>query len=343
MLERVNVSLGTASVLGLSHARLQEIPSTAHLMVGIPYAGQGGAGKGCINDCSFCTQARSSVGRGHNLSRVTWPGHERHRLLQLLGEALDNGMFRRVCVQTVESPHGTQETLELIRGIRNLSSDIPVSVCAFPYSASRVARFLRQGATNVGLPIDAVTPEIYRQVKGACLDKAWEVLENCARLWPGRISTHFIAGLGESERDMVRSMARAQRSGITVGLFAFTPVRGTALENLDPPPVDSYRRVQLAAYLLKIGKDPACIGFDGGRVARISVTEEQLRRDILEGRPFETSGCPGCNRPYYNERPGQVMMNYPRKLTPDEAASALYASRLFSEEQWALKGGGGVR
>lgn len=339
----MNVSLGTASVLGLSHARLQEIPSTAHLMVGIPDKGQGGAGKGCINDCSFCTQARSSVGRGHNLSRVTWPEQERDRLFELLGEALNKGMFRRVCVQTVESPQGTQETLELIRGIRNLSSDIPISVCAFPYSASRVARFLLQGATNVGLPIDAVTPEIYRQIKGAHLERAWGVLERCAQLWPGRISTHFIVGLGESEKDMVQSMARAQKSGITVGLFAFTPVRGTALEDLDPPPVGSYRRVQLAAYLLKKGKDPACIEFDGDRIARLSVTEEKLRQDILGGRPFETSGCPGCNRPYYNERPGQVMMNYPRKLTTDEVALALAESRLFSQDQLALKGGGGIR
>ena len=35
---------------------------------------------------------------------------------------------------------------------------------------------------------------------------------------------------------------------------------------------------------------------------------------------FETSGCPGCNRPYYNERPGGMLYNYPRPLTAAEAA-----------------------
>ncbi|MCW3977503.1 MAG: radical SAM protein, partial [Candidatus Bathyarchaeota archaeon] len=31
-----------------------------------------------------------------------------------------------------------------------------------------------------------------------------------------------------------------------------------------------------------------------------------------------TSGCPGCNRPYYNERPGGPLYNYPRQPLPDE-------------------------
>ena len=39
----------------------------------------------------------------------------------------------------------------------------------------------------------------------------------------------------------------------------------------------------------------------------------------MNGQAFQTSGCPGCNRPYYNERPGRTMFNYPRPLTPEES------------------------
>jgi biotin synthase len=53
--------------------------------------------------------------------------------------------------------------------------------------------------------------------------------------------------------------------------------------------------------------------------------------DILQdGAAFQTSGCQGCNRPYYNERPGGVMYNYARPLSPEEAQAAiaeLFASR----------------
>jgi biotin synthase len=39
--------------------------------------------------------------------------------------------------------------------------------------------------------------------------------------------------------------------------------------------------------------------------------------------PFQTSGCPDCNRPFYNEQPGGPLYNYPRPLTPEEAAEAV--------------------
>jgi biotin synthase len=48
------------------------------------------------------------------------------------------------------------------------------------------------------------------------------------------------------------------------------------------------------------------------------VPEEQIRDVIRTGRPFVTSGCPGCNRPYYNERPGGPLYNYPRPPLPEE-------------------------
>ena len=40
---------------------------------------------------------------------------------------------------------------------------------------------------------------------------------------------------------------------------------------------------------------------------------------IQSGVPFQTSGCPGCNRPYYNERPGGILYNFPRKPNMHEA------------------------
>ena len=43
----------------------------------------------------------------------------------------------------------------------------------------------------------------------------------------------------------------------------------------------------------------------------------------LWAEAFRTSGCPGCNRPYYNERPGQIPYNYPRPPTPAELADAV--------------------
>ena len=46
---------------------------------------------------------------------------------------------------------------------------------------------------------------------------------------------------------------------------------------------------------------------------------KKFLRDIIEDtNAFLTSGCPGCNRPYYTSRPSGPIYNYPRKLTIPE-------------------------
>jgi biotin synthase len=57
---------------------------------------------------------------------------------------------------------------------------------------------------------------------------------------------------------------------------------------------------------------------EDNRLIDFGVSEEQIRNVIRTGRPFVTSGCPGCNRPYYNERPGGPLYNYPRQPLPEE-------------------------
>jgi len=36
-----------------------------------------------------------------------------------------------------------------------------------------------------------------------------------------------------------------------------------------------------------------------------------------------TSGCPNCNRPYYNEKPSGPIYNYPRPLKKEEIAKVM--------------------
>ena len=56
-----------------------------------------------------------------------------------------------------------------------------------------------------------------------------------------------------------------------------------------------------------------------GKLLNYGLSTDRLEHMLGDGTAFRTSGCAGCNRPYYNERPGGVMYNYPRPLTPEEA------------------------
>jgi biotin synthase len=135
----------------------------------------------------------------------------------------------------------------------------------------------------------------------------------------GNVSTHLIVGLGETEREMAERIQWAHDCGVTVGLFAFTPVRGTHLADRPPPPLAAYRRMQAARWLVVHGLTRfEEMAFD--RQERWACLDQPLP---ATGEPFRTSGCPDCNRPFYNEQPSGPMYNYPRPLTAEEADRAI--------------------
>jgi biotin synthase len=55
-----------------------------------------------------------------------------------------------------------------------------------------------------------------------------------------------------------------------------------------------------------------------GCISDFSVDTQTLSQIIQTGEPFPTSGCPNCNRPYYNEKPSGPIYNYPRKISQKE-------------------------
>jgi biotin synthase len=145
------------------------------------------------------------------------------------------------------------------------------------------------------------------------------LIEEAARTFPGRVAVHLIVGLGETEKQMVERIEWAHERGVTVGLFAFTPVRGTHLAHLSSPALATYRRMQVARWLIvrdQVGI--AAMSFDErGRLVDLGPSP------CVSGEAFRTSGCPDCNRPFYNEQPAGPLYNYPRPLTAEETARAI--------------------
>jgi biotin synthase len=142
------------------------------------------------------------------------------------------------------------------------------------------------------------------------------------------VAVHLVVGLGETEREMAERIEWAHRAGVSVSLFSFTPVRGTALAHRRPPPLAVYRRMQAARWLIVnggTGLDELAFDKDGRLTSLGFLTTEPSGCAALlaDGTAFCTSGCPGCNRPFYNERPGGPMYNYPRPLEPEESYRAV--------------------
>jgi biotin synthase len=259
------------------------------------------------------------------LSRITWPSFALSEVLPRLRDACASGAVRRICAQTVAGQGALDALASLLRAVRSCDglSLVPVSASVYVRDPEELGRLFALGLDRAGVALDVASPARYGAIKGGSLAAARESLFAAAARFPGRISTHLIAGLGETEQELLELAADCLLAGIAVGLFAFTPVPGTALAAQPPPDLAAYRRLQAGLHLLRLGHR-AGMSFDGaGRLVGLDVTPDGLRSLLADGRAFVTSGCADCNRPYYNERPGSVPYNYPRQLTAAELSAAL--------------------
>jgi biotin synthase len=136
----------------------------------------------------------------------------------------------------------------------------------------------------------------------------------------GNVSTHLIVGLGETEKEAAIAVQECVDLGVLPALFAFTPVRGTALACNPQPVLDVYRRVQVARHLIvnALARVEDMRFNSEGRIADFGVSKTVLLSVVESGRPFLTSGCPDCNRPFYNEKPGGPLYNFPLAVRPVE-------------------------
>jgi biotin synthase len=313
--QKIRVSLGSAIVLGLINGRLDAAPTTAYLMT---YR----RGK-CTANCSFCPQARESRGRADMLSRVSWPAFPTEKVLKSLAWAVADGAVKRVCIQTLNYPQAFTHLLALVRAIKE-RINVPVSISCQPLSMENIRQLAEAGVERVGIPIDAATEKLFKKVKGAEAggpynwENQFKLLSEAVNIFgKGKVSTHLIVGLGETEEEMVKIIQRCVDMGVLPALFAFTPIPGTALERNTQPQVQSYRRIQVARHLImnKAARYENMSFNKGGYIKDFGVEKEKLVKIVRSGTPFLTSGCPNCNRPYYNEKPSGPIYNYPRKLT----------------------------
>jgi len=320
--ENIRVSIGSAMVLGLLRGKLDAKPTTIYLLTC--------RNEKCSANCGFCPQARDSKGRADMLSRVTWPTFMTRKVVDGIERTVGGGAIKRVCIQSLNYPEVFDEVLLLVREIKSRVT-VPISVSCQPLNPEKMRGLADAGVNRISIALDAATEKIFDRVKGQNIggpyrwERQREALNEAVKVFgEGSVSTHLIVGLGETEKEICQTIQWCVDSGVYPGLFAFTPIPGTALENNPQPSLSSYRRAQVAHCLLTHRKTRfENMAFDSNNcITNFGISKELLLEVIDTGEPFLTSGCPGCNRPYYNERPGGPLYNYPRQLRPEEIEKA---------------------
>ncbi|TXT65876.1 MAG: Biotin synthase [Promethearchaeota archaeon] len=316
---KIRVSIGSAAKLGLtSNIKIADSPTTCYLMTYVE-------GK-CAANCGFCPQARESESSIDRLSRVTWPVYSFSKFLTKIKYMMPSKRFKRICIQTLNYPENFKDLCEIISELKKETS-IPISIAIPPMNTDRIRELRLLGVERVGIALDAASKQVFEKIKGELVNGpySWkthyEALLKATKIFrDGAVSTHIIVGLGNSQKEIMELIFKLKEHHITPALFAFTPIKGTNLEDLNSPDLLNFRKVQLGRYLLvnenKSLKDitfnnkEAIIGFNISKADLLNIVDDSIA--------FMTTGCPNCNRPYYTSKPSGPIYNYPRKLTKSE-------------------------
>ena len=320
----MRLSLGTAIQVGLESGDRDPDFTTAFFMT---YREEG-----CEANCAFCPQALESTSSSDRLSRISWPTFDFSKVIDSWPPP---GQFRRICIQTICYPEVVDDVVEIVKEIRKVTK-LPLSVAIHPISTEDMLRLKDVGVSNIGIALDASTKEIFEDIKGEHRGAVyrWEthrqgLLDAQEIFGEGRVTTHLIIGLGETEKEAADFIVDMFELGVSVGLFAFTNIKGTSLEDRSPPELPSYRRIQVVRQLVSQGllKIDQIREKEDGRIS-LDIDNDKIRDSLSSGVAFQVTGCKGCNRPFYNERPSGPMYNYPRRLTEKEVQRAIEDTNL---------------
>ena len=323
----VRTSTAAAITLGLRRGRFYRNARLGCINLLLTYP------DGCRANCAYCGLSRERPGTYQKKSfiRVEWPVVSIDRILQAMQERRNR--LGRVCISMITHADAVSDTLILTRRIRN-AVDLPVSLLITPslVTPETLHSFKSAGADRIGIAVDAATPELFDAMRGSGVKgphhwyRYWDCFAEAVQVFGvNRVGTHLIVGLGETEKEMVDALWKTREAGGFTHLFSFYPEPESALHHREPPPLDVYRRIQLARYLIDEGMITRdTITFDAkDRIAGIGLPADQLDTVIQSGKPFGTSGCPdssgrvACNRPFANSLPGPDVRNLP--YPPDDS------------------------
>jgi biotin synthase len=287
--------------------------------------------EGCSGRCHFCglSRSRQEGPKGKTFIRVDWPVYS---LEEIVERSKAIGQIHRVCVSMITHPKALEDTLHVIQRFK-VETHLSISVLIAPtliHDRESLDAMRAAGADRVGIAVDAATPELFDQLRGRGVggphqwDHYWNVVTMAVDAFERYfVGIHLIVGLGETEKEMVGTIQRGQDLGAYTHLFSFFPEKGSPMERNPSPPLDQYRRIQLARWIINEGLGSADgMRFDeAGKLTDFGTPIDPL---IENGEAFMTSGCPGrdgkvaCNRPYGNERPSGPIRNFPFRLEPED-------------------------
>lgn len=273
---KIRVSTATASLLKLKNYCISVKPSTLYFLL----SGE------CEGKCLYCNQ------KNGYLARVKWPEFD----FEEVNKKIKTSTAGRICFQCLYG----ERYIKIIENIvEKINAEIPVSVSINAVEEEKMKILRDKGIERLGIGLDCASERIFTKWKKNV--PSWKEHLNSlmkARKIFGNATCHLIAGLGESDEEIINIMSHLSKNKIKVALFAYVKNNETMVD------LSRYRTIQIARYFIE--RNEGKFYFEDGKIVEMEIPY------INEG-PFLTSGCPDCNRPFYNERVTRIY-NYPYKI-----------------------------
>jgi len=323
--EYVQMSTAAAITLGVTTGRMYRCSCTRCLNLLLTYP------EGCRANCAYCGLARHREAErdyaDRNFIRVDWPAVPMDVIIDKVAADGENSPFHRMCISMITHPRSDDDTVAVLKKWTDrIDPDtIPVSILSNPTTMDRqdVQNLKDLGADIFTVAMDAATPELFDRTRGKGVQsphkwsKYWEVLLDARDIFgPEKFGVHIIAGMGETEHDILALVQKIVDLGGHNHMFCFFPEDGSLMDHLPATPRDQWRRVQLGRYLLDYCDARVDhMKFDEqGRLVDFGLPAGELDNIINTGLPFRTSGCPGkvqedisaCDRPYGDSPPSDI-------------------------------------
>jgi len=319
----LRMSLAAAMTLGFEGGKFHRSAKLTCLNLLLTYR------DGCRASCAYCGLSRARTGdEGHkSFIRVKWPTYSLDQVLDGIEEK--RRLLHRICISMVTHPRSFEDSLYLVRRIGE-RSELPISVLLSPtvMRLENLSALKGAGAERVGIALDAANQQLFEMLRGRGVDgphrwdRYWEFFQRAVGVFGrGMAGIHLIVGLGEQEMEMARLFQEIRDEGGRTHLFSFYPEGGSALEGRPQAPAPSFRRLQMARWLIDEGvvRYEKFSGDILGRIMSFGLDTRELEKHIRRGVPFITSGCPdakgnvACNRPYGDSPPGDDIRSFPFK------------------------------
>ncbi|MFQ5833771.1 MAG: radical SAM protein [Candidatus Thorarchaeota archaeon] len=293
---------------------------------------------GCHAKCAYCglsgSRQTDTDWVDSSFIRVDWPIFSLNDVTKAVTDGTSPHV-ERVCLSMITHGRARNDCIEVVSRLKEVIPRISVLITPTIVNEDWLRRLREAGVDMVGIAVDGATPEVFEDLRGKGVRgphkwaKYWETVEQAVEVFgPGNVGVHLIVGIGETERQMIETIQRAQDIGARTHLFSFFPEEGSAMEDHPQPPLGSYRRVQAARYMINYGLGSfADMSFnERGQLVEFGLNQEVFEDMMNKGEAFMTSGCRGntmenaCNRPMGNCTPFQAAIGHWRNfpIVPEE-------------------------